>query len=46
MTANNQDFHCVIIGSGFSGIGMAIKLQQAGLDNFVILEKQDDVGGT
>ena len=36
----------VIIGSGFSGLGMAIRLKQAGLDDFVVLERGDDVGGT
>ncbi|MFY9915060.1 MAG: NAD(P)/FAD-dependent oxidoreductase, partial [Nocardioidaceae bacterium] len=36
----------VIIGSGFSGLGMAIKLKQSGRNNFVILEKDDDLGGT
>src|SRR6516225_1751466 len=35
----------IIIGTGFSGLGMAIRLQQQGVD-FVILEKADDVGGT
>ncbi|OBA59406.1 4-hydroxyacetophenone monooxygenase [Mycobacterium sp. 1100029.7] len=35
----------LIIGTGFSGLGMAIKLQQQGVD-FVILEKADDIGGT
>jgi len=35
----------VIIGTGFSGLGMAIALQQRGVD-FVILEKADDIGGT
>ena len=36
----------VIIGSGFAGIGMAIKLKQSGRDDFVILEKDADLGGT
>lgn len=36
----------VIIGTGFSGIGMAIALQRHGLDRFVILEKATEVGGT
>ncbi|MEY9889447.1 cation diffusion facilitator CzcD-associated flavoprotein CzcO [Catenulispora sp. MAP5-51] len=36
----------VIVGSGFAGLCMAIKLKQAGRDDFVILEKGDDVGGT
>jgi cation diffusion facilitator CzcD-associated flavoprotein CzcO len=35
----------VIIGSGFAGIGMGIKLKQAGRHDFVILEKDSDVGG-
>lgn len=35
----------IVIGTGFSGLGMAIKLQQMGVD-FVILEKFGDVGGT
>lgn len=38
-------FHTLIIGSGFAGIGMAIALKKAGLGNFLILEKQSDVGG-
>jgi cation diffusion facilitator CzcD-associated flavoprotein CzcO len=38
----------VIIGSGFSGLGMAIALQKQGFgfEDFVILEKADDIGGT
>ncbi|GAA2041812.1 NAD(P)/FAD-dependent oxidoreductase [Catenulispora yoronensis] len=36
----------VIVGSGFAGLCMAIKLKQAGHHDFVILEKGDDVGGT
>ncbi len=36
----------VIIGSGFSGLGMAIKLKQSGRHDFVVLEKADDLGGT
>jgi cation diffusion facilitator CzcD-associated flavoprotein CzcO len=35
-----------IIGSGFAGLGMAIRLRQAGLTDFVIAEKADSVGGT
>jgi cation diffusion facilitator CzcD-associated flavoprotein CzcO len=35
----------VIIGAGFSGIGLGIKLKLAGLNDFVILEKSDSVGG-
>jgi cation diffusion facilitator CzcD-associated flavoprotein CzcO len=34
-----------IIGTGFGGIGMAIRLEQAGIDNFTIYGKADDIGG-
>ena len=36
----------LIIGAGFSGLGAAIKLKQAGHTDMVILERADDVGGT
>ncbi|HEV7883282.1 MAG TPA: NAD(P)-binding protein, partial [Solirubrobacteraceae bacterium] len=35
-----------IVGSGFAGLGLAIKLKHAGIDDFVVLERADDVGGT
>src|SRR5262249_17030790 len=36
----------LIVGAGFSGIGMAIQLQKAGMDSFLIIEKSADIGGT
>jgi cation diffusion facilitator CzcD-associated flavoprotein CzcO len=36
----------VVIGAGFAGLGMAIALKRAGIDDFVVLEKADEVGGT
>jgi len=36
----------IIIGAGFSGICMAIKLKEQGIRDFVILEKASGVGGT
>ncbi|MBL9025156.1 MAG: NAD(P)/FAD-dependent oxidoreductase [Myxococcales bacterium] len=36
----------IIIGAGFSGLGMGIALDKAGLHDFVILERDDEVGGT
>ncbi|GAA1576773.1 NAD(P)/FAD-dependent oxidoreductase [Actinomadura kijaniata] len=36
----------VIIGSGFGGIGMAIRLKQAGIHDLVVLEKAGGLGGT
>jgi len=35
-----------IIGSGFGGLGMAMRLQDAGEHDFCVLERGDDVGGT
>ncbi|HEX4895315.1 MAG TPA: NAD(P)/FAD-dependent oxidoreductase [Solimonas sp.] len=40
------DFPILIVGTGFSGLGMAIALKKAGIENFQILERADDVGGT
>ncbi|MGB5210125.1 MAG: NAD(P)/FAD-dependent oxidoreductase [Gammaproteobacteria bacterium] len=40
------DLRVIIIGAGFGGLCMAIKLKQAGIDDFVLLEKNGDVGGT
>ena len=41
-----MDTTVAIIGSGFSGIGLAIRLKQDGVDDFVVLERNDGVGGT
>jgi cation diffusion facilitator CzcD-associated flavoprotein CzcO len=35
-----------IVGAGFGGLGMAIRLKQEGADDFVLIERGDDVGGT
>ncbi len=35
-----------IIGGGFGGIAMAIRLLQNNINDFVILEKTNDFGGT
>ncbi|HEY5925229.1 MAG TPA: NAD(P)/FAD-dependent oxidoreductase, partial [Kofleriaceae bacterium] len=36
----------VIVGAGFSGLAAGIQLKLAGIQDFVILEKADRVGGT
>jgi cation diffusion facilitator CzcD-associated flavoprotein CzcO len=46
MSPAGNDPAVVIIGSGFAGLCMAIRLKQAGFGDFVILEKNDDLGGT
>jgi cation diffusion facilitator CzcD-associated flavoprotein CzcO len=35
-----------IVGTGFSGLGMAIRLKQQGMEDFIVLERAEDVGGT
>src|SRR5215208_3795996 len=35
-----------IIGSGFAGLGTAIRLRQRGEEDFIIFERAGDVGGT
>jgi cation diffusion facilitator CzcD-associated flavoprotein CzcO len=40
-----RHFEVVIIGAGASGIGMAIRLLNAGIESFVLLESASDLGG-
>jgi len=40
------DTEILIIGSGFGGLCMGVKLKDAGRDDFIIVEKADEVGGT
>ncbi|MGY2063039.1 NAD(P)-binding protein, partial [Nocardia gipuzkoensis] len=35
----------LIIGAGFGGLGLALELRRAGIENFTILEKAADLGG-
>src|SRR5439155_4482926 len=42
----DRHVHVAVVGSGFAGLGMAIRLKQAGIHDFVVLERADDVGGT
>ncbi|WP_433754493.1 flavin-containing monooxygenase [Nocardia sp. CA-135398] len=41
-----EDTDTIIIGSGFSGLGIAALLDDAGLRSFRILESGNDIGGT
>jgi cation diffusion facilitator CzcD-associated flavoprotein CzcO len=43
---NNKAPRIAILGAGFSGMGMAIRLREEGFDNFTIYEKAEEVGGT
>ncbi|MFJ2111669.1 flavin-containing monooxygenase [Streptomyces sp. NPDC087850] len=35
-----------VIGSGFAGLGAAVRLRREGITDFVVLERADSVGGT
>jgi len=39
-------YRVAIVGSGFAGLGAAVKLAQAGIEDFVVLERSDEIGGT
>jgi cation diffusion facilitator CzcD-associated flavoprotein CzcO len=41
-----QHHKIAIVGTGFSGLGMAIRLKQEGEQDFVLLERAGDIGGT
>ncbi|WP_432515325.1 flavin-containing monooxygenase [Kineococcus sp. SYSU DK001] len=46
-TADQTQVHdVVIIGAGFAGIGTACALRRRGVEDFVLLERAQDVGGT
>ena len=36
----------IIVGAGFGGMGAAIALRRLDIDDIVILEREDDLGGT
>ncbi len=42
----SEQFDAVIVGAGFGGIGAAIQLKRLGFENFVILDRESDLGGT
>ncbi len=41
-----QQFDVVIVGAGFGGIGAAIQLKRLGYENILIVDREDDLGGT
>lgn len=42
----NSVYDVVIIGAGFGGLGMGIRLKSSGNTSFIILEKASELGGT
>ncbi|MEC4614955.1 MULTISPECIES: flavin-containing monooxygenase [Tsukamurella] len=43
---STPDHHVVVIGAGLSGIAAAVRLQEAGINDFVVVDRADDLGGT
>ena len=43
---DTAEHEILIVGAGFSGIGTAVRLEEAGLRDYVIVEQGDDFGGT
>jgi cation diffusion facilitator CzcD-associated flavoprotein CzcO len=46
MTIDARYFQTIIIGTGFSGLLSAIRLKKKNLNDFVLLERGADIGGT
>ncbi|MDH4109510.1 MAG: NAD(P)-binding protein, partial [Gammaproteobacteria bacterium] len=40
------DAEIIIVGAGISGIGAGIELLQHGHDSFILLEAEQELGGT
>src|SRR3954451_5956904 len=41
-----QQLDVIIVGAGFGGIGAAIQMNRLGYDNILIVDREDDLGGT
>ena len=41
-----HSYRVVVVGAGFGGIGMAIALRRAGIEDFLVVDKGDGPGGT
>lgn len=44
--AQHEQVRVAVIGSGFGGLGAAVRLRREGITDFVVLERADSVGGT
>lgn len=42
----NDHYRIVVVGAGFAGIGLGVRLRQAGIEDFVVLERNESIGGT
>ncbi|MFF4032205.1 flavin-containing monooxygenase [Streptomyces sviceus] len=44
--AEHEHVRVAVVGSGFGGLGAAVRLRREGVTDFVVLERADSVGGT
>ncbi|MGR6970959.1 flavin-containing monooxygenase [Streptomyces cynarae] len=44
--AEHEHVRVAVIGTGFGGLGAAVRLRREGITDFVVLERADAVGGT
>jgi len=42
----SETTHTLIIGTGFAGLGLATRLKREGNDDFLLIDRASDVGGT
>jgi len=43
---SSQSHQAIIVGTGFGGMGAAISLKRLGIDDFLMLDREDGLGGT
>lgn len=41
-----DEYYAIILGAGFSGLGMGIKLNELGMDKYIVIERHKRLGGT
>ncbi|MDX1626788.1 MAG: NAD(P)/FAD-dependent oxidoreductase, partial [Wenzhouxiangellaceae bacterium] len=46
MSSDDRRLRVAVIGAGFGGVGMAIRLRECGLGPFRVFEKAEGIGGT
>jgi len=46
MSMDVPQFDAIVVGAGFGGMGASIQLKKMGYDNILILDREDDLGGT
>jgi len=42
----DSTYRVVVVGAGFGGLGMGVALEQAGIEDFLIVDKGNGLGGT